>query len=97
MALVFFTLLIGIEKSHIDMQAGEGCSPLHFLTNYHLDQNLWSEVYFSTRLHNSVFSLWTHSLKISEEWKTENLCSANTSETEKQNINKAIEIIKKLF
>lgn len=32
-----------------------------------------------------------------ENMKTENFCSANTSETEKQNINKAIEIIKKLF
>ena len=32
-----------------------------------------------------------------ENIKTENFCSANTSETEKQNINKAIEIIKKLF
>ena len=32
-----------------------------------------------------------------ENIKTENFCSANTSEAEKQNINKAIEIIKKLF
>lgn len=32
-----------------------------------------------------------------ENIKTENFCSVNTSETEKQNINKAIEIIKKLF